>query len=515
MLRNSFIAQYKPKSSKYKFLEKELALFKTDLNIIYTHRPMSTKEIKKFPKKIFSDFIDDIMCNKIINRLLYNSNATKEMYFYLRQKKALLHTNNILCQSSKQKELSKLGTLMLNKANLQKMQSLKDRIKEFLNKRETVLKNFKINKDILEKTNISVDFKNKKLFYKPINEIRLEGYKRALNNCLKKSKSDPNFEMPDNRLDMEDVFSRLSNNVILDQKTLKNINQKEKEKQEQQIDSYNLIRSKQIKNFSHIPNQKLQSIISSSNRTIYRHKRNIIIKNKKNRHKNDTIEDDSKYNDINSDGKKNSNFDYYNYNIRNMPSLNLSKLLKFSSGKEFIIKITPRIRKRCLSALSCGPKPRKRNKFTIEKKDTEEEKIDYDEIKNRSIFDINNSKTKQNINNIILYNTLKVEKNFPRNNIVRLKNFRDANFNSNLHIAVLNDSIPLIKYFLYRKSNLNQINNEGKTPLHLAMKRGNIDIIELLIQNGANTEFKDKKGKKPIDYASKQIKRYFKYEDPK
>ena len=47
------------------------------------------------------------------------------------------------------------------------------------------------------------------------------------------------------------------------------------------------------------------------------------------------------------------------------------------------------------------------------------------------------------------------------------------------------------------------------------MKRGNIDIIELLIQNGANTEFKDKKGKKPIDYASKQIKRYFKYEDPK
>ena len=53
---------------------------------------------------------------------------------------------------------------MLNKANLQKMQSLKDRIKDFLNTRETVLKNFKINKDIFEKTNISVDFKNKKLF---------------------------------------------------------------------------------------------------------------------------------------------------------------------------------------------------------------------------------------------------------------------------------------------------------------------------------------------------------------
>ena len=73
----------------------------------------------------------------------------------------------------------------------------------------------------------------------------------------------------------------------------------------------------------------------------------------------------------------------------------------------------------------------------------------------------------------------------------------------------------LIQYFIDRKLNLNTINNEGKTPLHLAMKKGNIDIIELLIENGANTKIKDKKGKKPIDYASREIKRYFKYEDPK
>ena len=514
MLRNSFIDQYKPKSTKLKFLGKDISLFQTKSKIIHSHRPMSTKDIRKFPQKVFSVFIDDIMCNNIANTLLYNSNAKKETYFYIRQKKSLLNINNMVSKSLKQKELSQLGALMLNKNNLQKMQSLKDRIKEYTDNRDKVLENYKIKKDILEKTNINVDFKNKKLFYKPMNEIRLEGYKRALNNCLKKSKSDKYFEMPNNQLNMEDVFSRLSKNIILNQKTLKQIIRKEKEqKEKEQNDTYNLIRSNQINNFKHIPNQKLQSIISSSNRNNYNKKRNIIIKNKI-RHKNDTLEDDSKYNDINIDLNKKSKSDFYNYNIRNMPSLNLTKLLKFSSGKEFIVKITPRIKKRCLSALSCGPKPRKIKKDLIaEKKDTEE--IDYEEIKNRSIYDISNSRKKENINNIILYNTLRVEKSFPRNNIVKLKNFRDENFNSNLHIAVLNDSIKLVKYFLYRNLDPNGINNEGKTPLHLAMKKGNIDTIKLLIENGADIQLKDKKGKKPIHYASKEIRRYFKYEEPK
>ena len=62
-----------------------------------------------------------------------------------------------------------------------------------------------------------------------------------------------------------------------------------------------------------------------------------------------------------------------------MPNLNISKILKFSSGKEFKIKITPRIKKRCLSVLSCGPKPKiKKVNLTSEKKDEgKEEEIDY------------------------------------------------------------------------------------------------------------------------------------------
>ena len=105
-----------------------------------------------------------------------------------------------------------------------------------------------------------------------------------------------------------------------------------------------------------------------------------------------------------------------------------------------------------------------------------------------------------------------VDKNNRGRDIVKVRNYRDENFNSNLHIAVLNDSIKLVKYFLNKKLDPNGVNNEGKTPLHLAMKKGNKNIIELLIKSGANTEFKDKKGKIPIDYASKEIKHYFIFE---
>ena len=199
-----------------------------------------------------------------------------------------------------------------------------------------------------------------------------------------------------------------------------------------------------------------------------------------------------------------------------MPTLNISKILKCSTGKEFKIKITPRIKKRCLSVLSCGPKPKieKINK-TSEKKDEEKkDEIDYKEIRNKSIFNLSAMETKKNnSNDLILYNILFLDKNNKGSELIKVRNYRDENLNSNLHISVLNNSIKLVKYFLDKKLDPNSVNDEGKTPLHLAMKKGNKDIIELLIKNGADTQFKDKKGKIPIDYASKEIKHYYIFEN--
>ena len=506
MLRNSYIENYKPKSYKTKFIEREISFFHTDLNrVIYSQRPMSTYSIKKLPKKVFPLFIDDIMCNHQVNTLLYSSNANKEMNFYLKQKNSLLNFNQINTPLKKKVNLSPLGQIMLNRSNLKKIKALKEKINAFLDNRNKIFENYKNKQENFEKFQPNLDQKLKTLYYKPINEIRLKGFKRAFNQCLKKSKSDERFELPNLQLNMEDVYSRLSHNIILNQKTLKEKNEKiKKEREKEQNESYSTLKQKQIDKFNNIPNQKFKTLINSVSRHKYNKK--LTIKHKHEKSFNNSNDLQIHINDYN-----------YYYNIKNMPKLNISNILKFSAGKEFKIKITPRIKKRCLSTLSCGPKPRSHKKrFEIGKKEEEKsEEIDYKEIRNKSIFNVKKSRNKDNINNLILYNTLIVDKNNRGSNILKVKNYRDENLNTNLHIAVMNGSMKLIKYFLDEKLDPNAVNNKGRTPLHIAMKNGDKNIIEFLLQNGANTEIKDYKGRIPIDYASKDIKHYFIFENPK
>ena len=55
-------------------------------HLLNLERPISTRGIGKLPNGIIQSFIDDIMCNKKINKLLYSSNANKELLFFLKQK---------------------------------------------------------------------------------------------------------------------------------------------------------------------------------------------------------------------------------------------------------------------------------------------------------------------------------------------------------------------------------------------------------------------------------------------
>ena len=121
MLRNSYFDQYQDLLDKNTKLEKELSLYTTDLNrLIFSQRPMSTTRIKNLSPKILPVFIDDVMCDINVNTLLYSSNANKEIYFYLKQKKSLLNSNiNPLNSPKKKKELSALGAIMANRSNLQ------------------------------------------------------------------------------------------------------------------------------------------------------------------------------------------------------------------------------------------------------------------------------------------------------------------------------------------------------------------------------------------------------------
>ena len=327
-----------------------------------------------------------------------------------------------------------------------------------------------------------IDNKLKKLYFKPVNEIRLQGYQRAFNKCLNRSLSDTNFDIPNIKFNINDVYSRLFNNVIINQNILRNkISKEKKDKPNNRYSNINKINYNKY-NINSNPSQNIK-------------------------YKKVSIKTNSSYE------SKNRNYFYYDQ----LPNFNISNIIKSSKGKEFSLKITPRIKQRCWSTLSGGPRSKSYLEINLFNKNEENknEEIDYKELRNKNIFDINKSKTKNNINNIILYNTLILDNNNFGKDFIIVRNYRDENFNSNLHIAVKNNSIKLVKYFLNKKISPNILNNDGQTPLHFALKEGNKDIIDLLIKNGADINIKDKEGKKPFDYGSKEIIQYFQIENQK
>jgi ankyrin repeat protein len=112
--------------------------------------------------------------------------------------------------------------------------------------------------------------------------------------------------------------------------------------------------------------------------------------------------------------------------------------------------------------------------------------------------------------NKVSFNKIIVSQTNPDKKIISIENFRDFQRNSNLHIAVKMDSIKLVRYFLSKKHNINDINKKGETPLHIACKLCNYEIINLLIEHGAQKEIKDNLGRQPFDLTSKGCKDYIK-----
>jgi ankyrin repeat protein len=77
----------------------------------------------------------------------------------------------------------------------------------------------------------------------------------------------------------------------------------------------------------------------------------------------------------------------------------------------------------------------------------------------------------------------------------------DAAGNTPLFYAVHNRRNDLVSYLSNDKSQLNQINNEGKTVLHVAAALGDARIIDILVKAGADLNATDFKGNTPLHTA--------------
>lgn len=80
-----------------------------------------------------------------------------------------------------------------------------------------------------------------------------------------------------------------------------------------------------------------------------------------------------------------------------------------------------------------------------------------------------------NILKIILENSKNIV-GFP------IYNIKDKNNNTPLHYSILYNNIETLNILLDIDSNINNINNEGNTPLHLAVNNNNNNIINLLLK---------------------------------
>ena len=453
MIRNNYILPYEASKNSSKILPSEEKFISHGENYkLYLERPLELSHIKKIKEYKIYKFIDNVMCDKNINNLLFSSNAKKIASLYLKQKKFLLRQHAPLQIEDDNLFRKKVITFpeKIKRENI--MENIKSNIEKFRKNRKKILTQMIEKNDEFLNSQPNVDKKLEILETKAINEIRLKGYKKAFDKCLNLSLTRNNFEMLN--LNTNDVFGRLYNNKAL------------------------RISYKMKKNNSA---DKINTSKESSSRKDPLSFKNMIKKYKVQKNNNE------------NNSEINVNQHYKKRIVKFKLNSNLTK--DEHNLKQFNKRITKNMIKRCWSAISSGPKIKPKQKIKNDKlKEIYKKKYNYKILSNKKNGDIND---------LSLYNTMIVDDPFLKKCKIKNENYRDKNNNSSLHISVSNNSMKMVKYFLGKKiKNVNVKNDKGKTALHLACTTGNEDMINLLLKNGADVNALDDQGNKPFDLIS-------------
>lgn len=210
MLRNNYLLKYRSGNTSSISIDDSSNNEHNENRKLYLERPLEQNQIKNIRKEKIFSFVDGIMCNKKINNLLYSSNAKSMATYYIRQKKFLLKQHappQINGDNFFRKKKITLNERIKKEATLE---DIKDNIESYRKNRKRFMTQLIEKDDEFIKSQPRVDKKLKKIHSKSVNEIILNGYKRALDKCLKDSLTKKNFEIID--LNSKDVFGRLYNN---------------------------------------------------------------------------------------------------------------------------------------------------------------------------------------------------------------------------------------------------------------------------------------------------------------
>ena len=505
MLRNSYLESYKKEKKKKSEYEKDM-LSHDGNHILQQERPLSNTGIRKLPEEVLPSFVNDIMCNKETGHLLYPSTFKKQVSLYLKQQKYIYKittldkkkdfyeynkTNLENCKNDEDPNFTEYK--IINYQKQEEVDEIKNNIKSFKNNKINSMKKLKVKNKKFFKSQPLVDKKLIKLTFRPINDIRIRGYQKALDHCLLCSFKNKNFSLPNIGLEVDNVYSRLYNNVIMKNKSRnKYHNKSEDEYFISNSGNKNNNNDKILKS----PLKDINSLLSSTS-------------------------------NINSNTQKTMSPKSPIQSNKRELIFKVSNINKSLNGKEFTKKITPKMYERCLSSLSGGPKSslRRSRSCDINKLNKKKKRYInyYHKLTTKNCFlqtkskpdTINNENKNTNtnyidtesINNLILANSN------CGSELINIKRFRDINYNTNLHMAVLKNNYKFVDYFIKKKLNINKKNKDGDTPLHLAIGKGDYDIIKLLLDNGASIKIKNKKGKTAFDIADKEMRLVFNLED--
>ncbi len=422
--------KYKEKSK----FDDERFIKEDDEYLLKEMRPVKDTSIKRLPKKKLDKFIDDILTNIKFTKILYASNSQVEIKKFYKTKQSL------------EKNEKKKKKIIKEKNETSSIVKKRSRREAYIQIRLEV-DNYKRNrsdyKNTLEKKNNETYYTLKKemnndknSYFNTIKQNRIKGFRKSFDKLREKLKSlkgnslieentketetlndpfyteDSKIDLPKIKLNINNVFSRLYHNVVLLQND-KNI----------------------------IPHKRNNSAQIS--------------------HKNNTT--------------SNINVNNNNHHIPPNPKIKykLKNVLKSTNGKEFTIKITDEVIKKCFAKYSGGPSV-----------------ISY--LKSQLKKDQFNEK-----------------ENELREDQVNFYNLTTKEGNSFLHIATMENLPELVKYFTDKGANVNIQNLNGDTPLHISAREHFDACTLILLKAKASLDIRNNNNKIPFDYFTEDRKKKF------
>ena len=422
MLRQKYMKKDEEKS-KYddiRFLKED------DEYLLKEVRPVRDNAIKILPKKKLDKFIDDVLTDRNFTKLLYASNAKAEIKKYYQVKKSLETKNE---KNKNIKEKNEPSSVVKKRSRREAYLQMRTEVDNFKKNRDEY-------KNYLEKKNNETYYELKKemnkdrnSYFDIIKENRIKGFRKSFDKIREKLKTlkgniiidentnetdlindpfyieDSKVDLPDIKLNINNVFSRLYHNEVL-------------------------LQSEDVK--IKIPKRRNNSTL------------------------------------INSKTENNTS-----RNNRNKIQFKLKNALKSTHGKEFTIKITDDIIRKCFSKYSGGP-----------------EVISY--LKEQ----FNKEQFKNNENEL-------------REDQVNFYDIITEEGNSFLHIATMENLPELVKYFTDKGANLNIQNLNGDTPLHIAAREKFELCTRILLNGKAALDIPNNNNQIPFDYFDNMQKKEY------